>query len=135
MIIGRIPVAESDVDSYITTANQTMLFEKVPIYFNTKDNMSPYTITLDATVKYQQIDGFGAAFTGSTCYNLMKMPIEKRKALLKETFDPNEGMGYSYIRISIGCSDFSLSEYTYCDTPGIANFAIQEEERSIFFLF
>lgn len=128
-----IPGVESDVDGYITTANQAMLFEKVSVYFNTKDNMSPYTIKLDTSVKYQQMDGFGAAFTGSTCYNLMKMPVEKRKALLKETFDPNEGMGYSFIRVSIGCSDFSLSEYTYCDTPGIANFAIQEEEKKYIF--
>jgi glucosylceramidase len=37
-------------------------------------------------------------------------------------------MGYSYIRISIGCSDFSLSEYTCCDSPGIENFALQNEE-------
>ncbi|MDR2679630.1 MAG: glucosylceramidase, partial [Tannerella sp.] len=47
---------------------------------------------------------------------------------LKETFSPTEGMGYSYIRISIGCSDFSLSEYTCCDSPGIENFALQNEE-------
>ena len=129
----ELPCVESDVDAYITTANQTMLFKSVPIYFSTEDNMSPYTITLDENVKCQQIDGFGAAFTGSSCYNLMKMPEKKREELLKETFDPENGMGYSYIRISIGCSDFSLSEYTYCDTPGIENFAIQEEERKYIF--
>ena len=95
--------------------------------------MSPYTIKIDPSVTYQQIDGFGAAFTGSTCYNLMKMPADKRSELLKETFDPVNGMGFSYIRISIGCSDFSLSEYTYCDTPGIENFAIQEEEKKYIF--
>jgi len=95
--------------------------------------MSPYTVTLDPEHKSQQIDGFGAAFTGSTCYNLMKMPADKRNELLRETFDPVNGMGYSYIRISIGCSDFSLSEYTYCDTPGIENFALQEEEIKYIF--
>uniref|UniRef100_UPI002638F65B glycoside hydrolase family 30 protein n=1 Tax=uncultured Draconibacterium sp. TaxID=1573823 RepID=UPI002638F65B len=37
-------------------------------------------------------------------------------------------MGYSYVRISIGCSDFSLSEYTCCDTEGIENFGLTSEE-------
>jgi len=39
-------------------------------------------------------------------------------------------MGYSYIRISIGASDFSLSEYTYCDNQGIENFALQSEDKN-----
>src|SRR5690606_26521466 len=31
--------------------------------------------------------------------------------------------------IAIGCSDFSLSEYSLCDKPGIEHFALQSEER------
>ncbi|QQS98359.1 glucosylceramidase [Sphingobacterium spiritivorum] len=91
--------------------------------------MSPNTITLDPAVKFQTMDGFGAAITGSTCYNLMKMKKEDRTAFLKETFSDKEGMGMSYIRIAIGCSDFSLSEYTCWDTPGIENFGLQSEEK------
>jgi glucosylceramidase len=75
------------------------------------------------------MDGFGAAITGSTCYNLMKMASEDRARFLRETFSHEDGMGYSYVRIAIGCSDFSLSEYTCCDTPGIENFALQNEEK------
>lgn len=120
----------SDVDLYVTTANQSMKFTKVPLSFNTKSNMSPSTITLNPAETYQEMDGFGAAITGSTCYNLLKMKAEDRTTLLKETFDPKDGMGYSYIRISIGCSDFSLSEYTYCDTKGIENFALQSEDKT-----
>lgn len=83
---------------------------------------------LDPKVKFQTIDGFGAALTGSSCYNLMKMKNADRKAFLKKTFSVEDGFGMSYIRISIGCSDFSLSEYTCCDTRGIENFALTEEE-------
>ena len=126
-------VSTSDVDLNVPIAEQSWLFEKVPLKFNDTEEVSSYTINLDSTVAFQQIDGFGAAFTGSTCYNLLQMSANKRKELLEETFDPKDGMGYSYIRISIGCSDFSLSEYTYCDTPGIENFAIQEEEIKYIF--
>lgn len=75
----------------------------------------------------QQIDGFGAAITGSTCYNLMHMTSADRHAFLMSTFSP-DCYDFSYVRISIGCSDFSLSEYSCCDTPGIENFALTEEE-------
>lgn len=56
------------------------------------------------------------------------MKPEDRKAFLEMTFDPINGYGFSYVRISIGCSDFSLSEYTCCDKEGIENFALTDEE-------
>ena len=124
------PAVASDVDLYVTTANQSYLFKKIPLSFCTKDNMSPYTIQMNPSEVFQEMDGFGAAMTGSSCYNLLKMTAEDRAKLLKETFDPKDGMGYSYIRVSIGASDFSLSEYTYCDTPGIGNFALQSEDKN-----
>ncbi|MBK5195483.1 MAG: glucosylceramidase [Proteiniphilum sp.] len=120
--------AKGDVTIYVTTNNRSQDFAKKTADFSEKSNMSPTTITLDPTVRYQSMDGFGAAITGSTCYNLMQMTPENRTKFLKETFSNEEGMGYSYVRISIGCSDFSLSEYTCCDTPGIENFALQNEE-------
>jgi len=120
-----IPPVQKDVDLYVTSANKSMLFVSIPLSFSTKPNMSiETTINLNPSEKYQTIDGFGAAITGSTCYNLLKMTATNRAKLLKETFDPATGMGYSYIRISIGCSDFSMDEYTCCDTPGIENFDI-----------
>lgn len=120
----------SDVDMFITTANGSRKFFHDSIAFNSKPNMSPYTITLNPAESYQVMEGFGAAITGSTCYNLLKMSAGDRARLLKETFDPVSGMGYSYIRISMGCSDFSLSEYTHCDTKGIENFALHTEDKT-----
>lgn len=117
-----------DVTIYITTNNRSQDFKKQSVDFSKKSNMSPTSMKLEPTTRYQTMDGFGSAITGSTCYNLMQMTKENRNKFLKETFSPTEGMGQSYIRISIGCSDFSLSEYTCCDTPGIDNFALTSEE-------
>ena len=119
----------TDVSIYVTTNNRSMDFAKKSVGFSQKSNMSPTTVTLNPNVRYQTMDGFGAAITGSTCYNLMKMASEDRARFLRETFSHEDGMGYSYVRIAIGCSDFSLSEYTCCDTPGIENFALQNEEK------
>lgn len=124
------PVDSSDVDMYATYANGSMLFQNIPVSFNTKPNMAiATTIFLDPTERFQEIDGFGVAITGSSCYNLLRMSDENRKKLLTETFDTVNGVGYSYVRISIGCSDFSMDEYTCCDIPGIENFAIHELDK------
>lgn len=84
-------------------------------------------IQLDKTVRYQTIDGFGAAITGSSAYNLSLMPAAKRDTFLRETFSPDK-FGFNYIRVPIGCSDFSISDYTCCDKEGIENFALTTEE-------
>jgi glucosylceramidase len=124
------PEEKGDVDVYVTSANQSMLFVHIPVKFNTKPNMAiATTITLKPSVRFQEIDGFGAAITGSTCYNLLRMSQENRTKLLTETFDTITGDGYSYIRISIGASDFSLGEYTWWDSPGIENFKMPEYDK------
>ncbi len=123
------PVTEGDVTVYTTTTILTHDLTRSAIDFSLKDNLAPTKITLDPTIRYQEMDGFGAAITGSTCYNLLLMKPEDRHKFLTETFSDQDGFGFSYIRISIGCSDFSLSEYTCCDEKGIENFALQSEEK------
>ena len=117
-----------DVKALTTTDNRSKDLTESFISFSTTDNMSPSTIRLKASEEFQTIDGFGAAITGSTAYNLLKMQPTDRAAFLKQTFSHSEGYGMSYIRICIGCSDFSLSEYTCCDKEGIENFALTDEE-------
>lgn len=120
--------AAGDVRVISTTANRAKDLTESTIAFSTSDNMSPSTIKINPGETYQTIDGFGAAITGSTAVNLLKMTPADRTKFLKETFSPTDGYGMSYIRVCIGCSDFSLSEYTCCDKPGIENFGLTVEE-------
>lgn len=119
-----------DVTLYVTTSSRSFDLNKQTTQFNSKTSMSPLTVTLMPTTTFQTMDGFGVAITGSTCFNLLQMKKEDRTAFLTQTFSPESGFGFSYVRISIGCSDFSLSEYTCCDTKGIENFALQSEEKN-----
>lgn len=125
---------EAEVKTYTTTADKTLTMDyKAVALTSNSSHASTHLIEINPEVKFQEMEGFGAAITGSTCYNLLKMTKEDRQALLEKTFNPTTGYGYSYIRISIGCSDFSLDEYTYCDTPGIENFKIHPyDERDLF---
>lgn len=120
--------SDDNIIIYVTTNNGSQNLDKQTIEFSNNSNMSSTTIMLDPTTRYQTMDGFGAAITGSTAFNLLQMTQENRIKFLKDTFSPTEGLGHSYVRISIGCSDFSLSEYSLCDTPGIENFGLTSEE-------
>jgi glucosylceramidase len=125
------PVPETtDKEVYVlvTTNNRASDLMRSDVDFSTTSNMSPNTITLQPDTQFQEMDGFGAAVTGSSCYNLLQMSQEDRTKFLTETFSHEKGYGFSYVRMAIGCSDFSLSEYTCCDTPGLENFALQTEE-------
>ena len=114
------------IEVYTTTADRLLDFSHREIDFARQPVEAD--IFIDRNQQYQAIEGFGAAITGSTAYNLMQMNEEDRRRFLTETFSRQQGMGFSYVRIAIGCSDFSLSEYTCCDQPGIVNFALQPEE-------
>ena len=122
------PEAGTDVRVITTTGSRSFDLTESTIGFSSRDNMSPSSIYLRPQEEYQTMDGFGVAITGSTCYNLLRMNPDDRSEFLRATFSPDGGYGFSYCRISIGCSDFSLSEYTCCDTPGIENFALTDEE-------
>lgn len=120
------------VETYITTADGTMRFTSVARSYEEGLNMSPEnTLTFNPQKRYQQFDGFGAAITGATAFNLMQMPKDRRLQLLEETFSVDKGMGYSYVRVPIGGSDFNARsnyDYTCCDQEGIENFALQSDE-------
>ena len=111
-----------------TTGDRSKEFKTDTLALFSADKTTNANITLKPTEKFQTVYGFGAAITGSTCYNLMQMSPADRKNFLIQTFSETEGFGQNFVRISIGCSDFSLSEYTLCDTKGIDNFALTQEE-------
>ena len=116
----------AQVKTLTTTANRQMDLTPGTVQFGSSATATA-SIMLNTAVRYQTIDGFGAAVTGSTAYNLSLMPAEARHRFLEETFSP-DNCGFSYVRISIGCSDFSLSEYTLCDEPGLEHFGLTIEE-------
>ncbi|HPW26803.1 MAG TPA: hypothetical protein PLY31_06695, partial [Tenuifilaceae bacterium] len=87
-----------DVRVWVTTCNQAYLFKEQSVSFS--DDVAPFTIRVDTLNRYQQVEGFGAALTGSSAYNLRRMTDSQRTSLLTELFDPVKGIGLSYLRLS-----------------------------------
>src|SRR5690242_1339241 len=48
------------------------------------------TVTIDPKVQFQEILGFGAAFTDASCYLFNQMPGGSRSALFRDLFNPGE---------------------------------------------
>ena len=113
---------------YTTTSDGSRLLSKTAAGVNSGESMAPTTIQIDPSKTFQTIDGFGFAITYSTCYNLLNMSADDRAAFLKQTYSVSEGYGVSYARISIGCNDFSSTEYSLCDEPGLENFRLYTDE-------
>ena len=96
------------------------------------EDVNFYKVNLDGN-SYQTVDGFGLAITQASCYNLLVMKAEDRRAFLEEIFSREKGIGSSLIRVCIGGSDFSLDEFTWCDTPGMEHFAVHPLDQEYLF--
>ena len=123
---------------WVTTGNKTKLLSQqssVAIYDN---NATDYpSVSVDFSQQYQEIDGFGAALTGSSAYVISQMGASEKEALLQDLFSTDEGIGLSYLRLTIGASDFSLEDFTYNDLPAgstdpnLEQFSIAEDETHV----
>lgn len=109
--------------------------ENLAIINNTET--SHPAITIDPSQRFQEIDGFGAALTGSSAYLINRMDNVQKNALLSDLFHTENGIGISYLRMTIGASDFSLSNFTYNDMPPgeedpeLKHFSIVEDEKHV----
>ena len=124
----------SDITTYITTADATQLFVTRTSDFTKAGSMSPNQVKFAEDPTAPQVDGFGLAVTTASCYNLLKMSKDDRTKFLTDLFSKTEGVGSSLIRVSIGASDFCLKdEYTWCDTKGLENFGVPNEDKTYLF--
>ncbi len=75
-------------------------------------------LTVDDAQHFQIMDGFGFALTGGSAQLLMRMGAAQRAALLKTLFTTGgDGIGVSYLRVSIGASDMNERVFSYDDLP------------------
>jgi len=99
----------------IVTAKDTTyrLSETKAVLSNKKQ--TDFEIKINPSVRFQEMIGFGGAFTESACYNLYRVNEDVRRKALELYFDPEKGIGYNIGRVSIHGCDFSLSSYTYIE--------------------
>ena len=86
-------------------------------------------LSIDPSVRFQKITGFGGSFTESSAYLLNQLSSEKRRAILQAYFS-EEGSNYSLTRTHMNSCDFSLNQYSYApvdDDKLLESFSIEED--------
>lgn len=90
-------------------------------------------IRIDRDKKYQEVRGFGAAFTDAACFMFDKLSADSRAKLFRTLFHPSE-MGLNVCRVCMGASDYATHLYSYCDGDEdreLKNFSIAHDEKYI----
>ena len=116
------------VTPWITSGNKSMLLQQQPTG-SLGENTSPASviITVDPSITYQTMDGFGYSLTEGSAEVISSLNASQQSLLLNELFNKSTGIGVSVLRISIGASDLSSSDYSYNETSGdvtMANFSL-----------
>ena len=109
---------EKTISVYITSKDTGQKVEQVDIsHLLTTKSIGAPTIKLYKNKTRQEILGFGGAFTEAAASVYNKLGTEKKEEIIKAYFGTN-GNGYSMARTHINSCDFSLGNYSYCNTPG-----------------
>ena len=91
-------------------------------------------ITLDPAATRQEILGFGAAMTDSSCYVLSQLNASERRAVMQDLFAPDE-MAMNVCRTCIGASDYSRTLYSFDESsepdPELKKFSIDHDKAYI----
>jgi glucosylceramidase len=122
----------SAVDVYVTTGDRSKLLSReADAHFADASPAAIATIDVDSAQTYQEIIGFGASLTDASAWLIQhRLTSQQREALLQDLFGREPGAGFSFVRVDMGASDFSLRHYSYDDMPAgqtdpaLANFSI-----------
>ncbi len=90
-------------------------------------------ITLDPSTKFQDILGFGAAFTDAACYTLNRLEPSARATVFHDLFHPSE-MGLNFCRTCIGSIDYSTEMFSYDEgepDPDMKRFSIAHDRAYV----
>jgi glucosylceramidase len=110
---------EHEVRLWLTTPDRTAVVapQVTPLHFSSEAGHLP-VLTVDDAQHFQTMDGFGFALTGGSAQLLMRMGAPQRTALLRELFTiGGDGIGVSYLRVTIGASDMNERVFSYDDLP------------------
>lgn len=118
------------------TAHDTAyrLSELEPLAFEDAADSSSPAVFIDTGVKFQEIQGFGGAFTEAAAVTLDKMPPDLRQEILQAYFSPDTGNAYSLCRTHINSCDFSLGNYAYTEVDGdveLKHFSIEHDRQAL----
>ena len=122
---GRVATAPgatvaTTVEVWLTTGDQRLLLARQPdvVVGTSASTATAPIIEVDPSHAYQEMIGFGGAMTDASAFLIQnKMSPADRERLLQDLFGRDSGIGFSFVRVPMGASDFSITHYSYDDVP------------------
>ncbi len=105
----------------------------VPALAWTKGKPGENSIVVSPGTKFQEILGFGGAFTDATCYTFNRLSAPVREQVFHALFHPSE-IGLSVCRTCIGASDYSTEVFSYDEgepDPEMKRFSIEHDRAYV----
>src|SRR4051794_34363822 len=138
---GTAPPAQAageQVNIWLTTTNDAAgqnvtrgLQQQTPVSFGPSGGSANQTITVNENTTYQSFEGGGASFADSSSWLLNSsntISAATRNQVMKDLFDPVDGIGLAFVRNPMGASDLARFNYSYdgtcCD---LNDFSIQHD--------
>ncbi|MBR4061359.1 MAG: glycoside hydrolase family 30 protein [Lachnospiraceae bacterium] len=120
------------VKVFKTIKGKEPLQESPLIQVNDDKGIEKPVINIVPQVEYQEIEGFGGAFTEAAAKTLDKLGKENREKILKLYFSEDEGIGYNFGRVHMNSCDFSESNYSCVDENDetLDSFNIDRDKQS-----
>ncbi len=109
-------------------------FEEEQLEFNNvMSDWESGIVNIFPQARYQEILGFGGAFTESAAYNYSLLSQDDKKRFMELYFSKDKGIGYSFGRTHINSCDFSLDIYSYVSDGDktLGSFDISRDKKYI----
>lgn len=130
--------AGEQVNVWLTTTNDSAgrnvtrgLQQQTPVNFGPAGGSANQTITVNENTTYQTFEGGGASFTDSAAWLLNSsntISATTRNQVMRDLFDPVNGIGLAFMRNPMGASDLARFNYSYDDTCcDLGNFSINHD--------
>ena len=115
------------------TSGTKRFAQEPPLRWQPERGSSADSIVVDPGRSFQEILGFGAAFTDAACYMFQQLSPASREELFRDLFHPSE-MGFNVCRICVGSSDYANKVYSYDEgepDPELRRFSIEHDQQYI----
>jgi glucosylceramidase len=83
---------------------------------------------------FQEVLGFGAAFTEAAAVTWKELPAAQAEQVLQDYFHPTLGHGYSLCRVHMNSCDFALGNYAHTEVAGdveLKHFSIDRDRKAL----
>lgn len=130
--VAEVPPPEGEIKVRVT-GGKLRYAAADPVTWRSSDSNGENALLLDPGTKFQEMLGFGAAFTDATCYTFNRLSPAVREEVFHDLFHPSE-IGLNVCRTCIGASDYSTEMFSYDEgtpDPEMKRFSIAHDQAYV----